>query len=237
MIKLNETVRIFLWVWGSSGSRRTVEGKWNSTTPYLPNLVQEGKVGFDAALKSRGIPILLQFKLGESPSRLVKGRVFGADPKINKKKFWRYGLDPYKANGQFQILLGSEAGGAVVCYVAPYFTDWTEYVEYFETNSIIKNSMCVAPSCILDALDRNVLGGDKHLVVYDKNYAYARSKYLNLQEYTPIKKIKNKCNLTAINQLIGERIDKAKDPVKNYLRDLSGSLDRPLDCVFVAWRN
>ena len=156
-----------------------------TATPYLPSTSREGKLGYDVALELPGIPLFLQFKIGHKRKHFVRGKYSKLEcpPSKLKRPFWKYDIDTAKTQGQFQMLLQADKlKKAQVCYLAPRFTDWSEYDEYYRSASIIKNSMCVSPGCIWDAMKRGRLTSGEHRIVYDENCAYVCSKPVELEE-------------------------------------------------------
>jgi hypothetical protein len=85
------------------------------TTPFLPSLLQEAKVGFDVAFDRPGTPLLLQFKLGEALQRLRRQDRSQPPPMLGRP-FWRFSVDTSEPNGQFDLLLKAEQAGAEVYY-------------------------------------------------------------------------------------------------------------------------
>src|ERR1700753_622401 len=88
--------------------------------PFFPNLIHEAELGFDVGFRRAGIPLLLQFKLGQAARRFVPG----PRPAFLGQPFWRFNVDTGEQDGQYELLLKSEEDGADVFYVAPKFHDW-----------------------------------------------------------------------------------------------------------------
>ena len=73
MIDLHERLSEFSYGYGvARETEKLLAGIGVSTAPFLPSLLQEEKLGFDVAFKNRGVPLLLQFKLGHSLQRFVR---------------------------------------------------------------------------------------------------------------------------------------------------------------------
>jgi hypothetical protein len=70
------------------------------TTPFLPSLISEGKLGFDVKFDRPGKALLLQFKLGEALQRL-HWKAKAQPPPALGRPFWRFNVDTAELNGQF----------------------------------------------------------------------------------------------------------------------------------------
>lgn len=136
------------------------------TTPFLPSLLQEKKLAFDAAFDRPGTPLLLQFKLGEALQRL-RWKASTEPPTILGRPFWRFNIDTAEPSGQFDLLLKSERAGAEVYYVAPRFTSWDGYMLAYESSEVLERSLLLSPSQI----DAELMGAGEpdgpHRILYD----------------------------------------------------------------------
>lgn len=152
------------------GATREVEELLKSvglkTTPFLPSLLHEAKLGFDVAFDKPGAALMLQFKLGQAMQRFVRKNPATARPKLDKR-FWRFRVDTAEENGQYDLLLKAEHAGAEVYYVAPQFSDWQSYTLAFECEQILDQSLLLAPSKIDDKLTSQGDPDGLHLIVYD----------------------------------------------------------------------
>lgn len=138
-----------------------------SATPFLPSLIHEAELGFDVGFDRPGVPLLLQFKLGQALRRFVPG----PRPSLHQP-FWRYSIDTAEPDGQYELLLKAEVDGADVFYVAPKFHDWEDYLSAFEASAVIDHSLIVRPSAISHVLtSHNILDG-RHKIVYDNVSTY-----------------------------------------------------------------
>lgn len=149
--------------------------------PYLPNLIDEAGLGFDVGFERPGLPLLLQFKLGEALQRFVRSDPAQPKPILNSP-FWRFRIDTAEVNGQYDLLLKADQGGAEVYYVAPRFSDWPAYVMAFERGEILEHSLILKPSEIDMAMTRQSMSDGLHRVVYDKVNVYVCSEPAQVQE-------------------------------------------------------
>ncbi|MET4519782.1 hypothetical protein [Bradyrhizobium sp. I1.7.5] len=175
-IELHERLSEFSYGYGIT---REVENRLRATglsaVPFLPSLVQEASLGFDVAFNVRGVPLMIQFKLGQAMRRFKPA----PRPRLSQQ-FWRYHIDTAEPDGQFELLLKAEQDGARVFYIAPMFHDWEIYLGHFERNEVLKQSLIVTPSAIRSVLDSNVVPDGGHKIVYDDQRAYLCSEPLPL---------------------------------------------------------
>lgn len=157
------------------------------TVPFLPNLIHEAKLGFDAGFdlgetfSRQGAALMLQFKLGQSLRRFVRKAPNLIKPSL-RKPFWRFNVDTAEPDGQFELLLRAEQDGAEVYYAAPRFTDWSHYLEIFKTKSVIDSSLLIKPSEIRDKLVATGQADGPHRIVYDHVGVYVCSSPAKLPE-------------------------------------------------------
>jgi hypothetical protein len=152
-------------------------------TPFLPSLIQEAKVGFDVLFDRPGIPLLLQFKLGEAVQRFVRTDKTKPAPQL-KRPFWRFSVDTEEVNGQFDLLLKWEQAGSEVYYVAPRFASWEAYLEAFQNDSILEQSLLIGPANIDNALAGVGEPDGWHRIVYDDDAVFVCSEPAQLKEVT-----------------------------------------------------
>lgn len=143
--------------------------------PFLPNLLHEAELGFDVGFDRPGVPLLLQFKLGQAMRRFVPG----PGPVLNRP-FWRFRIDTAEADGQYELLLKAEQDGAETYYVAPKFHDWQAYLEAYGDGLVISSSLLMTPGRIRAALDASGAPDGPHKLVYDHARAYLCSDPLPL---------------------------------------------------------
>jgi hypothetical protein len=94
-IDLHERLSEFSYGYGITREvERELQSQGFSATPFLPSLLQEAKLGFDAGFKRVGAPLLLQFKLGQAMRRFVPA----PRPKLSRP-FWRYTIDTAEPDG------------------------------------------------------------------------------------------------------------------------------------------
>lgn len=182
MIDLHERLSEFSYGYGVTREAEALLAAVGvSTTPFLPSLLQEKEVAFDAGFKRRGAPLLLQFKLGQSLRRFVRSDMSAPAPNL-VRPFWRYNLNTAEPDGQFETLLKAELDGAEVYYVAPRFTDWPRYLRFYETGAVLENSLLMTPKAIRHALDAESAPDGPHRIVYDRSTAHVCSKPTELPE-------------------------------------------------------
>lgn len=185
MIDLHERLSEFSYGYGVT---REVEKLLAETgihsVPFLPSLVQEKQLGFDVAFAKPGVPLLLQFKLGQSLRRFVRTDKSYPAPVLNRP-FWRFTVDTSEPNGQFETLLAAEAYGAEVYYAAPRFSDWPRYAAAFEADQVLDGSLLIRPSEIRAALDAQGAADGPHRIVYDNNRVHVCSRPMRIGEVNP----------------------------------------------------
>ncbi|WP_157113609.1 hypothetical protein [Bradyrhizobium embrapense] len=175
-IELHERPSEFSYGYGVTREvERRLKSAGLSAVPFLLSLIQEAAVGFDVAFNVRGIPLMIQFKLGQAMRR------FRPSPRPQlSQQFWRYQVDTAEPDGQFELLLKAEHDGARVFYVAPMFHDWEVYLGHYEQKKILRRSLIVTPKAIRSVLDNNSVPDGEHKVVYDDQRAYLCSSPLRL---------------------------------------------------------
>ena len=176
MIDLHERLSEFSYGYGIT---REVQNLLSDvaieTVPFMPSLIQEDELGFDVGFNRPGAALLLQFKLGQSLRRFVRGYNCFAVPALDKP-FFRFSVNTAEPDGQFETLLKAEYDGAETYYVAPIFADWPEYARLFETGAVLEQSILVTPSTIRNALVAQGSPDGMHRVVYDTNSVYVCSE-------------------------------------------------------------
>jgi len=185
MIDLHERLSEFSYGYGVT---REVEDLLADTgihsVPFLPSLVQEKQLGFDVGFAKPGVPLLLQFKLGQSLRRFVRTDTSYPAPMLDRP-FWRFSVDTSEPNGQFETLLAAEAYGAEVYYAAPRFSDWPRYAAAFEAGQVLDGSLLITPSEIRAALDAQGAADGPHRIVYDNNRVHVCSRPRRIEEIEP----------------------------------------------------
>jgi hypothetical protein len=149
--------------------------------PFLPSLIQEASLGCDVAFDRPGKALLLQFKLGEVLGLFVRTDKSKPRPPL-AKQFWRFKIDTAEQDGQFDVLLKSELGGAEVYYVARRFTGWDSYISAFEREQVLDRSLIIKPSEVEDKLAADGEPDGLHRVAYDENQVFVCSQPIRLQE-------------------------------------------------------
>jgi hypothetical protein len=148
-------------------------------TPFFPNLRQERRLGFDVAFDRPGVPLLIQFKLGEQLARFRKTDPTDSVPAL-ARPFWRFMVDTLEPNGQFELLMKAERRGSEVLYVAPRFSNWTDYREVFIGQKVLESSLLISPVEIDSKLVAAGKPDGTHKIVYDNWNVFACSEPVEL---------------------------------------------------------
>ena len=174
MIDLREQLSEFSYGYGVTREIETCfSGVGINTVPFLPNLVQEGKLGFDVGfdLNCPGRFVFLQFKLGQERQRYRRNNP-GDDIPALARPFWSFRIDT--TGGQFSRLLELQAKGMEVYYTAPRFSTWSQFGEIYSRGEIMENSLILKPS----EIDTNISTQkvNSHRIVYDTKTQYVCSE-------------------------------------------------------------
>lgn len=215
MIELHERLSEFSYGYGVT---REVEALLAATgirtVPFLPSLLQEAEIGFDVGFSGRGVPLLLQFKLGQSLTRFVRSDVTQPPPVLDRP-FYRFSLNTAEPDGQYETLLRAEMDGAEVYYVAPRFVDWSDYLSAYELGQVLDRSVMVTPREIRDALVQAESPDGRHRVVYDDANVHICSEPGVIEEVRP--------NQLAHNVVM--RVREKKEMLGDVVRRLHAGLD------------
>ena len=135
-------------------------------SPYLPSLVEEGKLGggYDVALDTRlnndGFLYCAQFKLSEfrqaSHAREAKAG-------YTHRPYYRFPIRGNQPDDQHEMLLALEDPDTLVEYVAPMFTDRNSLDHHFRMGDLRSQVIRVIPSVI-----RKLPDDKEHRVVCDQ---------------------------------------------------------------------
>ncbi|MCY4653418.1 MAG: hypothetical protein OXC95_09675 [Dehalococcoidia bacterium] len=109
-----------------------------TVAPQFPSLVEEGKVGYDAMMNIRGIPLYLQYKL----TRFLKGRS-AKYWNYYHRSFYQFDVTPHRRSPQHGLLKNLADSGKEVLYVAPRFNTSEEFNFAFRDSQVGPNSVCV----------------------------------------------------------------------------------------------
>lgn len=145
--------------------------------PFLPSLLHEARLGFDVAFNRPGVPLLLQFKLGQAMQRFKPA----PGPTALHRPYWRFSVHTAEPEGQYELLLRAEDDGAETYYVAPKFHDWEAYLSAYESGDVLSGSLLVKPSEIRSTLVANGVADGAHRVVYDYTGTWLCSDPLPLE--------------------------------------------------------
>jgi len=151
------------------------------TVPFLPSLIHEAEIGCDVHFGKPGIPLLLQFKLGHELKQYRRSDLSKPAPKLNRP-FWRFEVDTSEEDGQYDLLLKAEQGGAEVYYIAPRFADWDDYAAAFQDTEVLERSLLMKPSEIDRKLRAEAEPDGLHKIVYDKARVYVCSEPRRVDE-------------------------------------------------------
>ena len=112
-----------------------------SGAPLLPNLRQEGKLGYDAKIPLKGFPIFIQFKLSDfmSNRRAKEWNEYNSP-------YFRVHLHNRRHSNQHNLLQKLAQEGNYVCYVSPLFTKYTELNNAFLSKEVTKRSIFIEAS-------------------------------------------------------------------------------------------
>lgn len=175
-VELHERLSEFSYGYGvTREAEKALNDVGLRATPFLPNLLHEAELGFDAGFDRPGAPLLLQFKLGQAMKRFVPG----PGPDLDRP-YWRFRIDTAEPDGQYELLLKAEQDGAETYYVAPKFHDWGAYLEAYSDGMVIDSSLLIKPSRIRLVLNGNGVADGLHKIVYDHGRAYVCSNPLAL---------------------------------------------------------
>lgn len=216
MINLHERLSEFSYGYGATREAEQLLATVGiSTTPFLPSLLHETELGFDVAFDRPGLPLLLQFKLGQLLTRFVRKDLTVPPPDIDRP-FWRYKIDTAEIDGQFQMLLKAAEDGAEVYYVAPRFSDWTDYIDYFKSGSVLENSLLTSPAYIRIALDSVHATDGPHRVVYDQDSCHVCSHPVKVDETRP----------QVFGEVMVASILRSEQSIRSQVKEIWSGLDR-----------
>jgi hypothetical protein len=185
MIELHERLSEFSYGYGATREAEDLlSGLGIKTVPFLPSLIQEKGLGFDVKFNKPGVPLLLQFKLGQSLERFVRTDKRFPAPAV-ERPFFRFTIDTAEPDGQFETLLKAETDGAEVYYVAPRFADWPQYATFFENKEVLDRSVMISPTNIRNALIAKQAPDGSHRIVYDQSSVHVCSEPSKIEEMRP----------------------------------------------------
>jgi hypothetical protein len=185
MIDLHERLSEFSYGYGVTRDvEQLLSGVGIRTIPFLPSLLQEKQLAFDVGFSGRGAALLLQFKLGQTLRRFVRSDKSHAAPLL-ERPFFRFSINTAEPDGQFETLLKAESDGAEAYYVAPRFTDWPQYVQFFESGEVLERSVMVTPSGIRGALVAKGIPDGPHRIVYDRDRIHVCSEPVHVKDARP----------------------------------------------------
>ncbi|MCL4258008.1 MAG: hypothetical protein KJZ53_05705 [Anaerolineales bacterium] len=111
--------------------------------PILPNLIQEGHLGYDVKLNLNGSLAFLQFKLAEC---LVRNTAEYSN--VLGLPYYRFTFYSRRRSPQHELLLNLELSGQDVFYVAPAFHRIAQLNNFYLNREVIPNSIFLQPTTI-----------------------------------------------------------------------------------------
>lgn len=225
-VNLNETLSEYSYGFGATFEVcNLLRAVGLSVVPYLPNLREEAGLGFDVAFGKPGRPLFLQFKLGQQLQRFVSTRATPTAPTGLSRPFWRYQIDTAEPNGQFDMLVKAELGGAEVYYVSPRFADWDVYRTHFEQAAVLEHSLLVTPVEIMRRLSGSGQPDGRHKIVYGRSNVHVCSQPVRLSE----------TQLDSIAGGLRSELEQDPQPLKVTQRDVLSALSRVRGEVVAEW--
>ncbi len=166
-MRLDYTEFSFGYAFTENLIRSAVQGP--STAPVFPNLVQEGRLGYDVKVELPGSLLFLQYKL---PELMVRGNAPGITkyhlPSICTPYF-RIALMRRDQSDQHRRLIGLEAiFPNSVYYASPVLEDVSQLNRAYATTSVHMASVLFSPREIGPLPDDN-----EHKIVYTSDSRYA----------------------------------------------------------------
>lgn len=214
MIELHERLSEFSYGYGISREvERLLAARGVSAVPFMPSLLQEKKLGFDVSFSGGGIPLLLQFKLGQSLTRFVRSDLSQPGPAL-ERPFFRFSINTAEVDGQYETLLKAESDGAEVYYVAPRFADWPHYINLFQQEEVLEHSVMVTPMDIRNALIAQGAPDGPHRLVYDRGAVHVCSSPVNVRDVRP----------TVLAETVVNRVHDGVDTLGNVMRRVYSGL-------------
>ena len=104
--------------------------------PHFPSLVEEGDVGYDAKINYPGLPLFLQFKLSDYLTRRP-AKYWD----YYHKPYYRFDITPRRRSRQHNLLKRLYDKGNYVFYVAPLFSEISEFDRAFTQNKVADRSI------------------------------------------------------------------------------------------------
>jgi hypothetical protein len=103
-------------------------------------------------------------------------------------------------------------------YIAPRFSDWTEYLNFYEDGEILKNSLLLQPGQIRGALNAARSADGPHRVVYDRNKTAICSRPISLEEISR----------SMVAESVRIAISQATEPIGHVLKRIHSRLGRAI---------
>lgn len=118
-----------------------------TAAPVFPSLYQEGQAGggYDLMLQRPGLPLFLQFKLGDC---MVRANAQEIRDGHFTAPFYRMHLRPSRHSDQHEMLLDLENSGSEVYYCAPAFHTPEELNDAYLNQQVRARSLWLRPSDI-----------------------------------------------------------------------------------------
>ena len=106
--------------------------------PYFPSLRAEAQLGYDLKIGFQGLPMFIQFKLAEGLTR--RQAKYWAQ---YNREYYRFDITSRRVSQQHADLKDLSLNEPEVYYVAPVFWTIEDFNNYYASNQILANSICV----------------------------------------------------------------------------------------------
>ena len=141
-----------------------------TSAPRFPNLVEEGRLGYDVEIDDGGVPVFFQYKLPERMVRPTAGEIWKheLDKEGLRVPFFRMYLMKKESSRQHELLIELEKKHAgSVFYAAPYIVGRTAFDQAYAGASVHLQSVLFSPGEI-----GSLPGGERHVVAYHPDLSW-----------------------------------------------------------------
>lgn len=134
-----------------------------SSAPRFPNLVEEGRLGYDVKIDDGGVPIFFQYKLPERMLRATAGEIWNhqLDQQGLPIPFFRMYLMKKESSQQHERLIDLEEEYGKVFYAAPFIVGQTAFDQAYSVAAVHLQSALFSPGEI-----GSLPSGGQHVVAY-----------------------------------------------------------------------